>query len=99
MIPLITRLVTCLSESERLNPPINIVVNNNTDARSILLIFNWREPIFIAADEKAKEVPDQRNAVSNALNSPIILIYVFQIFVYKKPLRHTDLFTIPLLSG
>lgn len=42
----------------------------NSEAKIILLIFSWSEPIFSAADENAIEVPDQRMAVNNALSSP-----------------------------
>ena len=57
-----------------------------TDANIILLILSCSEPIFSAADENAMDVPDQRNAVKTALNSPrygIIQILYYNFFRCK----------------
>ena len=55
---------------------MRIVKNKNTAASINLLMFNWNDPIFLAADEKNREVNDQRTAVNNALNSPSIFPFI-----------------------
>lgn len=47
-----------------------IVRKRKTVANKSLLIFNWKPPILLDADVKANDVPDQRNEVMRAANSP-----------------------------